>query len=58
VLTACGKANYRKQLGKELNVLGNSEMWRAGKAVRSLRPKEPARAIAKGTKGVAGRSQN
>jgi hypothetical protein len=41
-----------------LNVLGNSEMWRAGKAVRALRPKESARAIAKGTKGVAGRASN
>ena len=58
VLSACGKPNYQAQLTKELNVIGNSEMWRAGKAVRALRPKEPARAIAKGTKGVAGRSQN
>lgn len=58
VLSACGKADYQKQLTKELNTLGNSEMWRAGKAVRALRPKEPARAIAKGTKGVAGRAHN
>src|SRR5258708_6279588 len=58
VLSACGKANYQQQLTKELNVIGNSEMWRTGKAVRALRPKEPARAIAKGTKGVAGRSRN
>jgi ketol-acid reductoisomerase len=58
VLSACGKADYQKQLTKELNQLGNSEMWRAGKAVRALRPKEPARAIAKGTKGVAGRAHN
>jgi ketol-acid reductoisomerase len=58
VLSACGKANYQAQLTKELNAIGNSEMWRAGKAVRALRPKEPARAIAKGTKGVAGRSRN
>jgi ketol-acid reductoisomerase len=58
VLSACGKADYQKQLTKELNALGNSEMWRAGKAVRALRPKEPARAIAKGTKGVAGRAHN
>jgi ketol-acid reductoisomerase len=56
VLSACGKSNYQQQLSKELGVLGNSEMWRAGKAVRALRPKEPARAIAIGTKGVAGRS--
>ena len=58
VLSACGKADYQKQLTRELNQLGNSEMWRAGKAVRALRPKEPARAIAKGTKGVAGRAHN
>ena len=56
VLSACGKANYQQQLNKELGALGNSEMWQAGKAVRALRPKEPARAIAVGTKGVAGRS--
>jgi len=58
VLSACGKADYQKQLTKELNHLGNSEMWRAGKAVRALRPKESARTIAKGTKGVAGRGHN
>src|SRR3954470_1165065 len=58
VLTACGKANYQQQLTKELNTLGNSEMWRAGKAVRSLRPREAARAIVKGTKGIAGRGKN
>src|SRR5215475_13745776 len=58
VLSACGKSNYQTQLDKELNTLGNSEMWRAGKAVRSLRPKEPARTIAKGMKGVEGRASN
>src|SRR3954463_2223751 len=58
VLSACGKADYQKQLTKELEQLGGSEMWRAGKAVRALRPKEGARAIAKGTKGVAGRGHN
>jgi ketol-acid reductoisomerase len=58
VLSACGKENYQTQLTKELNAVGNSEMWQAGKAVRSLRPKEAARAIAKDTKGVAGRSHN
>jgi ketol-acid reductoisomerase len=58
VLSACGKPDYQKQLTKELNAIGNSEMWMAGKAVRALRPKEPARAIAKGTKGVAGRASN
>src|SRR5512137_784480 len=43
VLTACGRPDYQVQLTKELNTMGNSEMWRAGKAVRALRPEEPAR---------------
>ncbi len=58
VLTACGRPDYQVQLGKELSTMGNSEMWQAGKAARSLRPKEPARVIAKGTKGVTGRASN
>ena len=58
VLSACGRPDYQKQLAKELGAIGNSEMWTAGKAVRQLRPKEPARAIAKGTKGVGGRTAN
>src|SRR5436190_21138503 len=36
VLSSCGRPDYQKQLTKELGVLGNSEMWRAGKAVRAL----------------------
>ncbi|HUS47073.1 MAG TPA: ketol-acid reductoisomerase, partial [Phycisphaerae bacterium] len=55
VLSACGKADYQKQLGKELAAMGNSEMWRAGKATRALRPKEAAKKISKATKGIAGR---
>jgi ketol-acid reductoisomerase len=58
VLSACGGSNYQKLLQKELDQLHNSEMWRAGAAVRSLRPKEPARAITKGTKGITGRASN
>src|SRR5690242_3911292 len=58
VLSACGKPDYQKQLTKELEAMGNSEMWQAGKAVRALRPKEAARSIAKGTKGVEGRARN
>lgn len=58
VLSACGKPDYQAQLAKELGEIGNSEMWQAGKAVRALRPKEPAKAIAKGTKGIAGRAAN
>ena len=58
VLSSCGRADYKKQLTKELNALGNSEMWRTGKAVRQLRPKDAPKTIAKGTKGVAGRAAN
>ena len=55
VISACGGKDYQKQLAKELTVIRESEMWKAGAAVRDLRPKEKARAITSGTKGVAGR---
>ncbi|MGA2466493.1 MAG: ketol-acid reductoisomerase [Thermodesulfobacteriota bacterium] len=58
VLSACGKPNYQVALTKELNAMGNSEMWRAGKAVRTLRPKESAKQISQSTKGLAGRAAN
>lgn len=38
VLQALSNPNYRDQLNAELNELGSSEMWRAGAAVRKLRP--------------------
>lgn len=44
-----------KDLAKELAQIGNSEMWRAGAAVRSLRPKEAAKKGAADAKGTAGR---
>ena len=34
------QADYRDKLQVELDELKNSEMWRAGKAVRALRPKQ------------------
>ncbi len=58
VISSCGKPDYQKHLAKELARIHNSEMWRAGAAVRSLRPKEKAKAITKGTRGVAGRRAN
>ena len=36
----------------------DSEMWKAGEASRSLRPKGKRKEIAKGTKGVGGRTGN
>jgi ketol-acid reductoisomerase len=38
VMEACSTPDYRAKLEAELNTLGSSEMWRAGAAVRSLRP--------------------
>jgi len=58
VLSACGQPDYQKLLQAELSEMGNSEMWRAGKAVRSLRPRETAKVISKTTKGVSGRGSN
>jgi ketol-acid reductoisomerase len=58
VLTACGRPDYQKFLQQELNEMGGSEMWRAGQAVRALRPKEVAKVITKATAGVAGRGTN
>ena len=55
VIKVCGATSYPKRIAKELAALRDSEMWRAGAAVRSLRPTEKAKAITKGTKGVTGR---
>jgi ketol-acid reductoisomerase len=38
VLDSCSSPDYRQKLQKELDVWKNSEMWRAGAVVRSLRP--------------------
>jgi ketol-acid reductoisomerase len=56
VISACSRKNYQKLLARELTAMGNLEMWRAGKTVRSLRPREKARAITGKTAGVAGRT--
>ncbi|MBN2714882.1 MAG: ketol-acid reductoisomerase [Deltaproteobacteria bacterium] len=58
VLKVCGAKNYQERLDKELEELGNSEIWAAGKAVRSLRPKAAPQKITKDTKGVRGRKGN
>ena len=58
VISACGKLDYKAELGKELAVMANSEMWRAGKATRDLRPKEQAKGSIETAKGIAGRKSN
>ena len=55
VLESCGAPNYQEALGKELAEIRDSEMWQAGAATRSLRPKEAAKEITAATKGVGGR---
>ena len=39
VIEACSADDYRERLEQELSDLANEEIWRAGKQVRSLRPK-------------------
>jgi ketol-acid reductoisomerase len=40
VLQSTGAPNYKEVLDAELNELGNSELWKAGAAVRKLRPEK------------------
>jgi ketol-acid reductoisomerase len=41
VLEKSKQPDYRQKLADELKAMGNSEMWRAGATVRSLRPAKP-----------------
>jgi ketol-acid reductoisomerase len=43
VLESNSSPDYRAKLDAELEVIGNSEMWKAGRAVRSLRPENRPR---------------
>ena len=58
VLESTGSDDYKERLKVELDELGNSEMWQAGKATRNLRPDEEAKEITADTKGVKGRGAN
>ena len=55
VLDSCGAPDYQQGLAQELAEIRDSELWRAGKATRSLRPTEAAKEITAATKGVGGR---
>jgi ketol-acid reductoisomerase len=55
VISSLSRPDYQVQLAKELKKIRDSEMWRAGAAVRALRPKEKAKNITASTKGVSGR---
>ncbi len=58
VISVCGRKDYQDRLGTELGKIHDSEMWRAGAAVRALRPKEKAKEVTRATKGIAGRKSN
>lgn len=58
VIADCGGKDYQKFLAAKLAEIHESEMWRAGAAVRALRPKEKAKEIVKGVKGTGGRGEN
>ncbi|MBL8026528.1 MAG: ketol-acid reductoisomerase [Fibrobacteres bacterium] len=58
VIKVCGAADYRKRLDGELAQIRNSEMWRAGAAVRSLRPTEGAKKTSTKAAGIGGRGVN
>ncbi|MCC6413059.1 MAG: ketol-acid reductoisomerase, partial [Saprospiraceae bacterium] len=38
VIDTCSQPDYREKLDAELTEMRESELWQAGKAVRSLRP--------------------
>lgn len=58
VARTCGRKDYKERLTKELDKMGQSEMWQAGAAVRKLRPRSKAKKITAATKGVKGRGNN
>lgn len=58
VIKVCGAPDYQKRLQAELAEIRESEMWRAGAAVRELRPTESAKALGKNVKGISGRATN
>jgi ketol-acid reductoisomerase len=53
VLKANSAPNYKAKLDKELSEMKNSEMWKAGVAVRSLRPERASKANKKPNKRKA-----
>ncbi len=58
VMKVCGHKDYQKRLQGELDEMGNSEMWQAGKATRSLRPQLKGEKKDKAAAGTGGRKSN
>lgn len=55
VIRDTGRADYKEFMAAKLQDMHDSEMWKAGEAVRSLRPHEKAKANAATAAGVKGR---
>ena len=55
VIRDTGRADYKEFMAKKLQDMHDSEMWKAGEAVRSLRPHETAKENAATAAGVKGR---
>jgi len=58
VIKVCGASDYQVRLDRELAEIRNSEMWRAGAAVRSLRPAEKTKTTSAKVAGTGGRGGN
>jgi ketol-acid reductoisomerase len=56
VIQSLGRPDYQDVLHQELEQLAAKEIWTAGRAVRSLRPKEAAKKGAATAKGIKGRA--
>ncbi len=55
VIRDTGRPDYKEFMAAKLQAMHDSEMWRAGDAVRALRPHEKAKANAATAAGVKGR---
>ena len=58
VIRDCGRKDYKELLEAKLDKIRNSELWRAGAAVRALRPHEGMKAGAATAAGIGGRGAN
>lgn len=58
VLSSTGKKGYQEKLQAELGLIHNSEMWQAGAASRSLRPKTAENKRIVSNVGIKGRTSN
>ena len=55
VIRDTGRPDYKEFMAAKLQAMHDSEMWKAGEAVRALRPHEKAKANAATAAGVKGR---